>query len=205
LNIACPACGAVYRIDPTRVPSGGALTRCRECDAAFTLAAEDETDRPGQVRKGSPFPAEATGRGEAAEPPDAVEPGEPAAEPPEDVEPGEPGEPAEPVEPSEPAVMDEAGASPPSTAGRVSPAFGVQDPQLRAQRLARALVSDIKAYNRKRWEESRDRGTLRKDFRDEILKSWDDYVEQVGEAMAKRTPYFRDALNDILAEGEPLF
>ncbi|MEJ2215609.1 MAG: hypothetical protein P8099_03225 [Gemmatimonadota bacterium] len=48
-------------------------------------------------------------------------------------------------------------------------------------------------------------GTLRREFREEILKSWDEYVAQVGENLAKRTPYFRDALNDILAKGEKVF
>jgi TRAP-type mannitol/chloroaromatic compound transport system substrate-binding protein len=66
-------------------------------------------------------------------------------------------------------------------------------------------VSDIKVYNPDKWEESRAEGTLRREFRDEILKSWEEYVEQVGEEMAKKTPYFRDALNDILAGGERVF
>ena len=83
--------------------------------------------------------------------------------------------------------------------------FGPQDPDTRARRLARALVSDIKVYNPDKWRESRDAGTLRHEFRDEILKSWEEYVEQVGEPMAKKTPYFRDALNEILAEGQGVF
>ena len=92
-----------------------------------------------------------------------------------------------------------------ATAGSGAPAFGPQDPETRARRLARALVSDIKVYNPERWQESRDEGTLRTVFRDEILKSWEEYVEQVGEPMAKKTPYFRNALNEILAEGNRVF
>lgn len=48
-------------------------------------------------------------------------------------------------------------------------------------------------------------GTLRNEFREEIRKSWEEYVEQVGLDMAKSTPYFRDSLNEILAKGEKVF
>ena len=37
------------------------------------------------------------------------------------------------------------------------------------------------------------------------MKSWEEYVAQVGDEMAKTTPYFRNALNDILARGQALF
>ena len=48
-------------------------------------------------------------------------------------------------------------------------------------------------------------GTLKSDFREEILKSWEEYVAQVGQEMAKKTPHFRDALNSILAKGQQVF
>jgi hypothetical protein len=37
------------------------------------------------------------------------------------------------------------------------------------------------------------------------MKSWEEYVAQVGQDIAKSTPYFRNALNDILAKGRKLF
>jgi hypothetical protein len=37
------------------------------------------------------------------------------------------------------------------------------------------------------------------------MKSWEEYVAQVGLDMAKSTPYFRDALNAILANGQNIF
>jgi hypothetical protein len=37
------------------------------------------------------------------------------------------------------------------------------------------------------------------------MKSWEEYVAQVGLDMAKSTPFFRDALNTILAKGEAVF
>jgi hypothetical protein len=108
--------------------------------------------------------------------------------------------------PSAPAASAPTASAPTATAAKpAAPAFGPQDPDTRARRLARALVSDVKVYNREKWEKSRQAGTLRQEFRTEILKSWEEYVEQVGEEMAKSKPFFRQALNDILAEGKAVF
>jgi hypothetical protein len=87
------------------------------------------------------------------------------------------------------------------------PSFRNQDPGARAQRLARALVSDIVAYNKDKLKQTAgaDPITLRAEFREEIRKSWEEYVEQVGIELAKSTPYFRDALNEILAKGQKVF
>jgi predicted Zn finger-like uncharacterized protein len=83
--------------------------------------------------------------------------------------------------------------------------FGSADPHSRAKRLARALVSDIVVYHPDRRERSIRAGTVRQEFRDEIRKSWDEYVSHVGNQMARETPYFRDALNELLAGGNELF
>ena len=82
---------------------------------------------------------------------------------------------------------------------------GARDPNARAERLARALVSDIVAYHPDRRDKSLAEGSLRTEFREEIMKSWEEYVAQVGLNMAKSTPYFRDALNKILAKGQAVF
>lgn len=79
------------------------------------------------------------------------------------------------------------------------------DPEARARRLARALVSDLVAYHPQRREEGVREGTLRQLFRDDIRKSYEEYQEQVGRELAERTRYFQDALNDILAGGRALF
>ncbi|MGQ0563074.1 MAG: hypothetical protein ACT443_14510 [Gemmatimonadota bacterium] len=94
-------------------------------------------------------------------------------------------------------------ATAPAAARR--PSFRNQDPQARAQRIARALVSDIVAYNKNKLKTTLEAGTLRNEFREEIRKSWEEYVEQVGLDMAKNTPYFRDSLNEILAKGQKVF
>jgi predicted Zn finger-like uncharacterized protein len=83
--------------------------------------------------------------------------------------------------------------------------FGKRDPKEKAQRLARVLVSDMITYNKDRHTQALAQGTLVDDFEDEIKKSWAEYVDQVGEEIAEGTPYFTDALNEILAQGESVF
>jgi hypothetical protein len=83
--------------------------------------------------------------------------------------------------------------------------FGRRDPHDKARRLARVLVSDMITYNPDRHDQARHNGSVRQDFEDEIQKSWAEYVEQVGPDLAESTDYWRDALNEILAGGEPLF
>ena len=79
------------------------------------------------------------------------------------------------------------------------------DPSQRARRLARALVSDLVAYHPQKREEGLRDGTLRQLFREEIKKSYEEYVDQVGREQAEAAPHFQDALNDILAGGRRLF
>jgi len=83
--------------------------------------------------------------------------------------------------------------------------FMVQDPKQKARRLARALISDMIVYHpEKRLQGIRD-GTLAQLFKDEIEKSWLEYTEQVGKEMAESTPFWNEALNEILAGGKKLF
>lgn len=93
----------------------------------------------------------------------------------------------------------------PTPSASIAAEFGRDDPDTRARRLATALISDIKAYYPDRWRQGLEQGSLREDLREEIRKSWDEYTLQVGDAMARSTSYFRDALNQILGEGRRLF
>ena len=69
-----------------------------------------------------------------------------------------------------------------SRAGGVRPRspFGASDPNAKARRLARALVSDIVTYHPERRDKALANGTLKSEFMDEIKKSWEEYVGQVG-------------------------
>jgi predicted Zn finger-like uncharacterized protein len=159
MNVACPSCQTVFRVDPERVPQPGVRVRCDRCPAIFLL----------------------TRSGAQAVRQEARQPAAPAA----------------PVAP--------AASAPGAGAGASRPAFGAADPGVRAQRLARALVSDMLAYHPERRERGLREGTLRSEFREEIMKSWEEYVDQVGDALARGTPYFRNALNEILAGGRKTF
>ena len=85
------------------------------------------------------------------------------------------------------------------------PTFGNRSPEEKAQRLARVLVSDMITYNPTLYETALARGSLKEDFAEEIEKSWEEYVEQVGDELANSTSYWTEALNDILAKGEQTF
>lgn len=83
--------------------------------------------------------------------------------------------------------------------------FLSNDPNQKARRLARALVSDMTAYHPQKRAEGERMGTLKQLFREEIKKSYEEYVEQVGREFAEATSHFQDALNEILASGKRLF
>lgn len=96
------------------------------------------------------------------------------------------------------------GATPGSGKRSINP-FLNADPGQRARRLARALVSDLVAYHPQKREDGLRDGTLRQLFREEIKKSYEEYVEQVGRELAESSPHFQDALNEILGGGRKLF
>jgi hypothetical protein len=83
--------------------------------------------------------------------------------------------------------------------------FLANDPNAKARRLSRALISDLVTYFPDRRDEGLRNGTLKELFREEIKKSYEEYVEQVGRDFAEATTHFREALNDILGGGQQIF
>ena len=75
----------------------------------------------------------------------------------------------------------------------------------RARRLARVLVSDILCYNQEKRDQALVDGNLMTVLGDEIKKSWELYKEKIGSDVAKSTNYFKEALNEILADGQEVF
>ena len=100
-----------------------------------------------------------------------------------------------------------------STVSRDTPAgarrpvnpFLSKDPNQRAKRLARALVSDIVTYHPAKHAEGLRDGTLKQLFREEIKKSFEEYIAQVGQPLAEGTTYFQEALNEVLGAGKKIF
>ena len=126
--------------------------------------------------------------------------------------------------PPAPALSRPAAAAPPPRAIRLRPRrrhrlgqpaaatgsrpvnpFLSQDPALKARRLARALISDMVVYHPAKRQEGLRDGNLKQLFDEEIRKSWEEYAEQVGKDVADSTPYFKEALNEILAGGRQIF
>jgi hypothetical protein len=107
------------------------------------------------------------------------------------------------IPPSPPAGAA-AGAAPGADRRPINP-FLANDPNQKARRLARALVSDMVTYLPQKREEGLRNGTLKALFREEIKKSYEEYVEQIGREFAETTSHFQDALNDILAGGKKVF
>ena len=122
-----------------------------------------------------------------------------------------PAPPAAPAAPSPSPVMAPASVAPAGAAPLVAPKkvranpFLSQDPAAKARRLARALISDMVVYHPAKRREGLQNGSLRRLFDEEIRKSWEEFVDQVGKDMAESTPFFQEALNEILADGQPLF
>lgn len=82
----------------------------------------------------------------------------------------------------------------------------VGDVSARAQRLARALVSDILVYHPRKVEQGLREGNLKELMRDEVEKSWDEYSERLGADLARANRgHFVRALNEILGRGASVF
>jgi hypothetical protein len=91
------------------------------------------------------------------------------------------------------------GAKPP-----INP-FLANDPNAKARRLARALISDLITYFPAKRDEGIRDGTLKELFKEEIKKSYQEYSGQVGKEFADSTEHFKNALNEILAGGNQIF
>lgn len=210
-----------YFLPEEKVPASPLKVRCPKCRAVFMLTAR--TERAASVAPSAPVtrPAVETAppRVERLRPagrpfvapvqvshsaPAAVAepaPAEPMAEPVAQA--------AAPIEYEAKAVEEAATPAPvvteaPAGAGQRSGRAG-KSADDRAKRLARVLVSDILWYNRERRDAALRDGTLMTSLGEEIKKSWELYKEKVGPEAAHSTNYFKEALNEILANGQQVF
>ncbi len=202
---------------------------------AWTAEGERTLDLGGQAPKGpaprletAPFRPGATPMAPPpTAPPTDVAPPPARVEPPRRLEPAPPGPAPTPFQPAAPRLPRVAAAAPrpapaPPAWSGPAPSFrpSVAAPSLppppapappsgaahdRARRLARVLVSDILVYNEAARDRARQEGTLATTLATEIRKAWDLYATKIGSEVATTTPYFKDALNEILAGGEAIF
>jgi predicted Zn finger-like uncharacterized protein len=81
MNVTCPNCATVYRVDPAKVPEAGVRARCAVCSAVFAVNREERG--AGALASAGPAPVASAHAGTApvAEPPAArVPPPAPAAQ-----------------------------------------------------------------------------------------------------------------------------
>jgi predicted Zn finger-like uncharacterized protein len=300
MNVSCPDCRSIFRVDPAKVPPNGVRARCSVCSGVISIPAPSgqatppsgsaptatppapstaPTGRPNPTPRSTwnegifssappreiapptpPRSAPAGGTGEPAnnvrQRPDAAErttasatatppsatSGLPEFTPPPIAPPFRPSAPAQipnaPTFSTPPAAQPfvpaatrpSTPARPPSTPTSMSPfgspttpstgtpsaagdsgvrrplnPFLSKDPNQRAKRLARALVSDIITYHPAKHAEGLRDGTLKQLFREEIKKSFEEYIAQVGQQLAESTTYFQEALNEVLGAGKKIF
>jgi predicted Zn finger-like uncharacterized protein len=290
MNVSCPQCSTIYRVDPAKVPQGGVRARCSTCSGVIpvgmTPAAPQSRTTPAEPmsaafgsRPSQPGPFIPSRPARAATPPAGQSPVRPtpmssrptptpsqAATPQPSRTPPRPTTPVRPMTPAStprlntppapraatppvaaprvptPAVpapaisvpaetppprqatpprpiaaIPPSFAAPPSQPAQGSPAnqptgerrpinpFLARDPSLRAKRLARALVSDMVAYYPAKHAEGLEKGTLKELFRDEIKKSYEEYIAQVGAEFARSTTHFQESLNEVLGAGRKIF
>jgi predicted Zn finger-like uncharacterized protein len=282
MNVSCPDCRSIFRVDPAKVPPAGVRARCSVCGGVISIPAPTgQNTPPTETQRTSPSsnePAPTPPRptppksdwntaifGETSQrtpaapsssAPSAPRPAGPPQQPwsvevpaaprprPESIErttaaatatppsptSGLPGftpapqtPPHPPFKPSgiaprpAPAALNTTPprASTPSSAATPAPGDGgarrplnpflSKDPNQRAKRLARALVSDIITYHPAKHAEGLRDGTLKQLFREEIKKSFEEYIAQVGQPLAEGTTYFQEALNEVLAAGKTIF
>ena len=177
--IQCQGCAAKYFLPEDKVPDNPTKVRCPKCTAVFTLVPRVE---PVPVGVGV---ASVVAPGVA---PDTAVPGETAS-----VQ-------APPVQrvPDTPRAP-ESQSPPPAERGKG------RTKEDRAKRLARVLVSDILCYNQDKRDRALQDGTLMTALGGEIKKSWELYKDKIGSDLANSTNYFKEALNEILADGQEVF
>jgi predicted Zn finger-like uncharacterized protein len=213
VNVTCPECSSVFRVDPAKVPAAGVRARCSVCSGIIAVPAPGgaanalrppapapppyqspppvgdaarSAGRTGEYSLSGAMPWSGSGDGRRAATASATS--GPAA--------------AEQVKGPGPAVATPAASH---SARRPINPFLNKDPNLRAKRLARALVSDIITYQPAKHAEGLRDGTIRELFKDEIRKSYEEYTAQVGQQLAESTPYFQEALNEVLGGGRKIF
>lgn len=191
MTVSCPDCKSVFRVDPSKVPATGVRARCSVCGGVIAIA--------GGTLLVSVTPTV------SAQPPRLAPEVDPMTPPVPPVVPA-------PLQPtsreglgSVRGVQTSWGSATPTEEKRPINPFLRADPAQRARRLARALVSDLVAYYPQKRDDGLRDGTIRQLFREEIKKSYEEYVEQVGREVAEHSPHFQDALNEILAGGQRLF
>ena len=119
MNVTCPNCATIYRVDPAKVPEAGVRARCAVCNAVFAVRREVEQGTPtptAKVEPARPEPAASRPEPPRVEPLRPIQPPVPPAwEPP-------PAPKVEPSRPAAPAGISPRGPASPAAPGPAGPA-----------------------------------------------------------------------------------
>ena len=220
----CTECQARYQLDADKIPPRVIKVRCPSCSGVFSLDGSEARKQAAEVKeqplavqddnqeyKSAPVVDQPVAQEPVVEKPMVEKPmvEEPVAvDPPSAPEPAPSPSPAATVEPVTASAEPAAFSSEPATEVAVMDRPAERPSRRRRSKeemLARALVSDIMVYNRDLYDQAKADGKLLEALGSEIKKSWELYKEKVTPEVANSTNHFRDALNEILADGENLF
>jgi predicted Zn finger-like uncharacterized protein len=125
MNVTCPNCATIYRVDPAKVPEGGVRARCNVCNAVFAVKREGETESSREPAVVQPQRAESPkASAPKVEPPRVIEspkPGSPQPEPRRVTIPSAAPRPAAPVDPAAVPSVSPRPASPQRPVSPVGP------------------------------------------------------------------------------------
>jgi predicted Zn finger-like uncharacterized protein len=189
--VTCDGCKTKYLLGDEKVPGQGIRVRCPKCRNVWRLMPAVDTS-VFETSSTSGFMAEApvveSQKSEWASLEQSIS--------------ALAGRAAQPM--AEEAPLPEAKSEP---VMRESPAEDgdTRKKKERSKRLARVFVSDILVYNKDKRDKALAGGDLMTALGPEIKKAWEAYKEKVGPTVVESTDYFRDALNEILADGRKVF
>ena len=202
--VECPKCKAKYEVADIDVPSGGGAVRCLECSNLFTIYKEPLNIELTPLRENEFEPSVSEAKEILRR---NIEPGKAetvGASFSDEVTTGPSAPETVSFEPTAETTLEE---TVPEAPTRVPV---TDDPEKakqhrKAERLGRSLVKDIYLYHKDKVEQGRRDGTLVQLLGEEIKRSWKFYKKQVDPGVLQEKNYFKDALNEIIAEGKQVF
>ncbi|MCK4538100.1 MAG: zinc-ribbon domain-containing protein [Candidatus Krumholzibacteria bacterium] len=192
--VTCGGCQTKYMLGDEKVPENGIRVRCPKCRFIWRLVSA--VSEPvfevsnNQFASSDPVAENVSGSWNSGSQPASVS--------------------AVVAEPSIDAMEQEieitsAASKQAETSAEVSETPQQKKQRDRTRRLARVFVSDILVYNKNERDKALADGTLMTVMGPEIKKAWEAYKHKVGTEVRESNDYFREALNEILADGQELF
>jgi len=175
MYLTCPSCGKVNEVPELLIPSATLKATCSQCGAKIVSRVPARLqERRAGRRRGS----EVKRRGEASA--------------------------AKKSSPEEQSQGRPAHDARRADAGPTEAKLGALAKGLTPERLAGLIASDLLLYNRDKIARSSAEGRLLSALAPDIVEAWEFYKKRVGVQIALGTSYFRDAINKLSPDGEPL-